>query len=530
MNYLELSCQRRFIRKGLKFIIFLLFTTASSCSTDPDPIAPEKVKKAITAAPVWFNVPSRFRLVDFEKNLPAHPFFDLSPYQTKDSSEISYYLITPFDSLYQYRFDLMSGKHYLNDSFCEQNDIWEKYDGEINRPPFAQGIVPRLLDQTGSPQEIWVFGDERKLPFNKEEIAVESVRSRVVGGVVLKYCEHYPCRTSEEWLSRLILVGVNPFHPNLGAVKTLAELKSKVDWKYVMAFAENGFGRNVVGSLEEPTYKVGGQIDNEAVVEFAFNNGHEFDMDEMNTLRRNCFRLYDYLWNGQLKARKFSEEQKPANDKAALEFQRRAEAMKQVKSFRLATVISTSTERDIDEDEKKDEDLSFHAFYDKFLDKYGDRLKTCFDFVRPSNIQEDRDRAWFFSFIQNWINLEKLGYHYSCARRSWMENPFIGKGKRKFENRDLQRCSARDLDIGFDQGVTLMSGLYNSSRQHYRFIEYDSRIGGTHQLVFNWVFENGKKFGCDARKLEEKGTIFPEDINWKRFDENIRKNLYDVIR
>ena len=75
-----------------------------------------------------------------------------------------------------------------------------------------------------------------------------------------------------------------------------------------------------------------------------------------------------------------------------------------------------------------------------------------------------------------------------------------------------------------------MSGLYNSSRQHYRFIEYDSRIGGSHQLIFNWVFENGKRFGCNARKLEEKGTIFPEDISWKRFDENIRKNLYDIIR
>ena len=157
-------------------------------------------------------------------------------------------------------------------------------------------------------------------------------------------------------------------------------------------------------------------------------------------------------------------------------------------------------------------------------------MKTCFDFVRPANSKNNRERTWFFSFVQNWINLEELGYFYSCSRRSWLENPFIGQGKRKYPKHESRGCSAEDLDFGFEQAVNVMSSLASGMRPHHRFIEYDGRPGGSHELIFSWIYDNGKRLACDARKLEEKEGLFPEDVTWKEFETKTRDSRYDMIR
>ena len=106
----------------------------------------------------------------------------------------------------------------------------------------------------------------------------------------------------------------------------------------------------------------------------------------------------------------------------------------------------------------------------------------------------------------------------------------IAKGKRKYPKHETSGCSARDLDLGFEQAVTIMSSLSSALRSHYRFIEYDGRPGGSHELLFTWVPDNGKRLACDARALEEKESLFPEDISWKTFNSRKRNSRYDIIR
>lgn len=486
--------------------------------------------KAIVAKPVWFDVPKRFSTTNRLGDVDTHPFFDLNAYLTKHSSEISYYMVTPMDSEHQYDLDLVSGQRYLVNTFCDQKDVWEKYEGKINRPPFAQGIIPRLMDQSGEPQQIWIFGDKTQFMPSKKQLKVQSQRANVVGGLVLQYCRDYPCRHGSEWLSRLILLGVNPFDKTFEGVKTLPDLKKKVDWKYVLAFAENGFGSSVSGSLREPAYRIGGEVDNKNVLGFAFRNGHLFSFDEINSLRKNCFSLYDYIWKGQKLARKKSTEEKKATDKYAVEFEKRAQILRDIRDFKNNTVFDDRTSVDLKKDDEKLKALSFNKFWLKLINKYSGRMKTCFDFVRSSNVKEDIERTWFFAYVQNWINLEDLGYFYSCSRRSWMENPILGGKKRKYPKHETGGCTTNDIDLGFEQAITVMSGLANAKRAHYRYIEYDSRPGGSHEMVYNWVYNKGKYLSCDARKLEDKEALFPSDVSWKDFYMNKRKSRYDIIR
>ncbi|MBC97280.1 MAG: hypothetical protein CME63_05990 [Halobacteriovoraceae bacterium] len=502
----------------------------SSCSSDPLPEAEPVKAKAVVAKPVWFNVPKRFSTPNRLGDIETHPFFDLNAYRIKDTTEVSYYLVTPKDSEHQYKLDMVSGQRYLRHTFCKHDDVWEEYEGSINKPNFAQGIIPRLMDQSGQPQQIWVFGDKTQFFTSKKELKVQSQRAIVIGGVVLQYCDNYPCKSNSEWLSRLVLIGINPFDKLYEGVKSLKDLKEKVDWEYTLAFAENGFGRNISGPLSEPAYRIGGEIDKKDVLDFAFENGHLFSFDEINSLRKNCFSLYDYIWKGQKLARLESQKRRKATDEYAKKYEKRAKIIRDLKSFQTRTVIDDNTRYQLDEDDKNLQNLEFEEFWLKLINKYSGRMKTCFDFVRPANSKLDRERTWFFAYVQNWINLEELGYFYSCSRRSWLENPMIAKGKRKYPKHETSGCSARDLDLGFEQAVTIMSSLSSALRSHYRFIEYDGRPGGSHELLFTWVPDNGKRLACDARALEEKESLFPEDISWKTFNSRKRNSRYDIIR
>jgi len=499
------------------------------CSSDIPKKGNPNRPKSIMAKPVWFDVPKRFSTTNRLGDVDTHPFFDLNAYFSKSSSEISYYMVTPLDSRHQYQLDLVSGQRYLAKSFCDQKDVWEKYKGKINRPPFAQGIIPRLMDQLGSPQQIWVFGDKTDFVPSKKELRVQSQRANIVGGLILQYCRDYPCKYGSEWLSRLILLGVNPFDKDFKGIKDLSQLKKKVDWQYILAFAENGFGSSMSGSLREPAYRIGGEVDNKNVLDFAFRNGHLFSFDEINSLRKNCFSLYDYIWKGQKLARIESKKKKKSTDKYAIEYEKRANLLRGIQELSIATVFDDKTNVELKKDHEKLKTLFFNKFWLKLINKYDGRMKTCFDFVRASNVKEDIDRTWFFAYVQNWINLEDLGYFYSCSRHSWMENPIIGGKKRKYPKHETSDCSAKDIDIGFKQAITVMSGLTNAKKNYYRYIEYDSRLGGSHEMIYNWVYDKGKDLSCDARKLEDKKTLFPFDVRWKDFYMNKRKNLYDVI-
>jgi hypothetical protein len=468
-------------------------------------------------------------------DIATHPFFDLTSFRTKESPDISYFLTTPVGSAHQYDMDLVSGQLYRKRSYCAHSDIWESYDGKVDRPNFSMGVVPRLLDQSNQPQMIWVFGDKEYLFDSFDKNRAQSQRARIVGGFVWQYCEDYPCRSYQNWLSRLVLVGVNPYDPNLKDVKTMAELKKKTDWAYVKAFAQNGWGRSIGSAVPEPAYRMVGEVEAQKALEFSYRAGHEFTFEEINSLRKNCFYLYDYLWRSQKKVRvNMKNKAKIATDKAAKELQKEAERIRKLKSFALNTVFSSDVENDVKEDEgtKREREalVDFQRFFLYFYKRYGDRFKTCSRFVRPANQRENAERMWFFAYMQNWFHLEDLNFYYLCPRRSWLSNPRLTTGKRRFDPDATRRCSSLDLDESFERGVTVMASLANANSPHYRFIEYDNGIGGSHAELFSWVYETGKKLGCDARPLEEKRPVFPGDVQWRDFYKNTQRGRFDVIR
>ncbi|MCR9202960.1 MAG: hypothetical protein NXH75_00145 [Halobacteriovoraceae bacterium] len=463
----------------------------------------------------------------------THPFFDLTSFRTKENLNISYYLTTKPDSAHEYDLDLVSGELYRKRTYCEQKDIWESYSGEINRPTFAMGIVPRLLDQTNEPQSIWVFG-KKELFFDSEVNGrAQSQRARIVGGFILQFCENYPCRTYQDWLSRLILVGVNPYDSRFEDVKTMEELKGKVDWSYIKAFAQNGFGRTIKGTLPEPAYRMVGEVEAEKALNFAFKSGHNFSFNEINSLRKNCFYLYDYIWRSQEKVRENMKSKALAQDKLAIEMRRKAKEIRAQKTMASQTVFSVEV-KDIAKSEASVEGqnalIDFRRFFLYFYKNYGERYRTCSRFVRPANHKENPDRAWFFAFLTNFLNVEELDYYYLCVRRSWLTNPRLTNGKRRFDPNQERRCSTQDIDEAFEQSVTVMASLRGANAAHHRFIEFDTGIGGSHRQIYSWVPETGKKFSCDARKLEETLPIFPIDVSWKDYNVQGQRGRLDIIR
>lgn len=533
MNHYQVSCQRAFALKTL--LLGLFACVLLSCTANPKPKSVKVQAKSVLAEPVWFNAPERFAVRTPLYDIATHAFFDLTPFRTKESADISYFLTTPVGSAHQYDLDLVSGQIYRRRTYCSQKDIWEAYEGKIDRPNFSIGVIPRLLDQASKPQMIWVFGDKKYLFDSEDKGRAQSQRATVIGGFVWQYCEDYPCRTNQNWLSRLVLVGVNKFDPNFSTITNLSELKKKVNWPYVKAFAQNGWGRNVSGTISEPAYRMVGEVSAEEALNFAFKAGHFFSFKEINSLRKNCFYLYDYLWRSLKKVRKnMSEKRKAATDQVAVDLAKEAKRIRELKEFALSTVISDNTEKEIKKNEGSVEEeralVDFGKFFQFFYKRYGERFRTCSKFVKAANQRHDPERFWFFSYLKNWFHLEDMNYYYLCPRRSWLQNPRTAGGRRRFDLKEKRSCSSLDLDESFEQGVTVMASIAGSDRPHWRFLEFDNGIGGSHKEIYSWVFENGKKLGCDARSLEEKETLFPQDISWKPFYKQLRRGRYDIIR
>ena len=91
-------------------------------------------------------------------------------------------------------------------SALRQTDIWKNYRGVIFRPPYTEGVIPRVLDQLGKPQRIYVFGSEE---YYKNQTRVLANKVRVVGGVIEQFCTKAPCTKKNTWQSKMILLAVD---------------------------------------------------------------------------------------------------------------------------------------------------------------------------------------------------------------------------------------------------------------------------------------------------------------------------------
>ena len=498
------------------FYVIVTLALLGSCAKRTQKIEPVKAKAS------WLKTSELYNHKSDQGEYLIHPFFDLIPFASRKDTSINFVMTMPVGSHNKYSIDLRSGKLYRTHKMCSEKDIWKKYGSSIERPPFTEGYVPRLLDQLGTPQKIIIFGKKRY--FNEFELVpTRSQRVRVVGGFLQQYCESFPCRGRNKWLSRLVLVGVNKNDPKLSKVTHINQLKKIYDWSHVKAFVENSDGRHVSTSEETPAYRMLGNIGpNEALVN-ALSKGHLFKFSEMKSLRENCFKLYNYLWKSAEGIRNFKDSYHKKKKLKKRIFDKKDVFSGNVISAERSDVPEARIEEEITKLK------SFSNYYNAFHKRYKKRFLTCQKFVRDTSINSNPRRMWFFAYLSSFFHAEEVGYRYSCSRQAWIENPMQSNGKRiKSLNNYLRNCTSKELDRAFDMSITLFSGLSKSFRPHYRFVEYDHGSGASHQKLYSWIYTNGDVRSCD-KKRQARNSIFPRDISWESFKYNENAKRTDLI-
>lgn len=377
--------------------------------------------------------------------------------------------MTPQGSSTRYNIDPLSGQLYSEQRFCKQRDIYKTYPKDISTPPYTEGIVPRVINQIGRPQRIIVFGNKS---YYADRRHINTDRVRVVGGIVEKLCFSGTCKKEKSWLAHMVLVAVDTRDSTFRYVHNMSGLKEKVDWNYVNAFILNGRGRNVIGGKAFPAYKLNGEIQADQAILFVGSHGHEFHVDELKTMQKSCYKLYDYAWK---------------------------------------SLAGTKGKQ-------------FLTNFRDFTKKFGDRYKTCTRYVKYSNINSDFKRHWFFTYLSAYINLYKIGYYYNCSNGMWGNNPIAPDGSNLYGiYKETLRCKANTIEAAFDRAVFFMRNLQRFEREYYRYISYDDLAFGTHNKLYSFVKVSGKKLGCAEDEFDKYNVsydIFPEDIRWKKLQDS----------
>lgn len=438
--------------------------------------------------PKWFaQTPERFVLKNANHDVVPHMFFDVNPDINLKSETLNYVIETPANSESQYLIDLKSGQHYFNQRYCSEKDHSTKSNVKVKSPPFHIAFVPRVYDQLGTPQKIFVFDDEEVLDFKKR-----SYTAKVVGGFVYRECETGRCMKESDWRARLALIGVNTKNAKFSKINSINQLKDEVDWVEVEAFLRNGFGSNMVAEKFHTSYKLGAMISSKRVLEYLKENSLFFTLDKMTTLKRSCYKLYDKIWQ-QLGA------DSPLEAKL-----RSASSLKEQ-----AQVISEI---------KMDKSILFDRRFRKTFRVYYKNYRHCEELVYPANINENPNRLWFFSFYSIVNILYDQNYTYDCRRNIWDYEPVTHKdSKTKSIDRAFKECSIRDIDKSFNAAKVLLQNLRFKNFSSYRFIDYDNSSYGTHNKIYSWVPISNKRFECSGDNVFYKAVdLFPKDVELRQ--------------
>ncbi|MBT3982641.1 MAG: hypothetical protein HOE90_14885 [Bacteriovoracaceae bacterium] len=488
----------------MRRFLFLAIFIFTGCAQTKDP-----KWRIETSDSKWFTE-SKFGHVDDLGKPSFHPFFDLQTGLDFKNRELNFIVTTPYESKISYGLDVISGKKYHLHHYCYQDDIWKKYDGTLTYPPYTEGVVPRVLDQLGQPQKIIVFGNGE---FYSEDHGKNIHRVVVVGGVIEQMCTKVSCRSGEGWQSRMVLIAVDPRDPWVREVKHIRELKKRIDWDYVQAFMQNGQGRSVTRGRQFPGFRVVGEISPGIALRFSSAYSHIFTWEELKNMRKSCHKLFDHAWDklGKLGA----------------EFLRKTSNLngQKLKGYKGLKAYLASVKM-----EEKKVNYFGKAFI-QFHKKFGKRFQTCTDFVRPSsiNFNYEIERHWFFTYVVAFYKLQRLGYRFNCGAKRWVGNPYGPKARRIVDPyNSLKHCTTESLDMAFPAAVRVLEGRLKSGLETYSYIEYDNRVGGSHQKIYSWVPIKSKRLDCKDEDYALRNKYFPEfpkDIVWhtKSIHKQLRK-------
>jgi hypothetical protein len=168
---------------------------------------------------------------------------------------------------------------------------------------------------------------------------------------------------------------------------------------------------------------------------------------------------------------------------------------------------------------KEKKPVGFAERFRIFTKKYFSEISTCEKFVYHGNINLDREKFWFLSYVGLYYRLHREGYYFDCNNKVWQRNALNDEGVFIHDlRRDIDKCKELEIDQAMGNLQNFLHGLKNE-RDNFRFIDYDNHPFGTHKKLYSWVKDKSRKFDCSkdpnlAVKKEIK--FFPDDVSWKK--------------
>ncbi|MDC0254095.1 hypothetical protein OAK75_04300 [Bacteriovoracales bacterium] len=474
MDYFEQICQLKRRLSAITIVFVLLYGAGCTTSKSVLKKITRRVKgeeSSVQDMPTWSEVKNK----EGKMSETGHPFFSFAPRGSLETGLIHYMATTPVGSPYRYDLHLGTGVPYRAKRYCKQKDVWEAQKSSITRPIYSEGFVPRLLDSTGRPQKIIVFGSPPNHPLDFDRF--QSTRPvKVLGGFLEQYCRRYPCTKNKTWESRLVLVAVDPINKDFLGLQTFKKLKKTINWRYAKSFLENSQGRtlsfydkvNEKGDL--PAFRVIGHFEGKEALKKAFKAGYLFKEKEIILMKNSCEKLYGHLWS------------------VAKHFKK-----------------------------SKNIEKTFSSFFDNFFTNYGKSYETCSRFMGSTRRVKNMGKVWFYSFMDAVFHVYKLGYVYDCSKRVWVRKSKESKVRKLFANGDS--CKNGNLNDAFDAAVTTLGILKSNNDHSYFYKTYDFGPGGTHQRLYSWIYDTGKEILCvnedEKMSVEDTRSSFPNDVRWR---------------
>lgn len=494
------------LKKRLIFLVFFLCTVSCSAikktvdsgqSLFIDEGNPDAFVSKIDSK--WFVSAGAFALKKTSGEVVRHMLYDVSPDINSDNFTLNFVVATPEGSSYGYSIDLLSGQHYFNKKFCKQSDVWKKYSETVYKPPYTQGIVPRILDQLGSPQKIIVFGDK---DYYSENFTKNFFDAKIIGAIIEQVCPLGRCHQDKDWNSRIVLIGVQVGNDDYKDVNNLEDIKKKLDWTYVEAFVENGQGRNFLAGSYSPGFKYGAELTAQQSLRYLDRNSIYLKNEKLLGIRKSCHLLYNHIWNEVGLDSKYESKIK------------KIKTREQRKNF-----ISKN---------KLNEKTLFYTRFKRGFSKYANEYKTCSKYIYTSSVNDHIERHWFFTYYSAVHKLYELGHTFSCSRVIWKKSHLssLDRGEKAIETA-FRGCSARKIDIAFESAVTYLAHLGRKKMQTYKYIDYDKGLEGTHRKLYSWVPFSNKVFQCEDNQgslRRKRKDLFPRDVKWIKRRLNIGRD------
>jgi hypothetical protein len=438
----------------------------------------------------WFSANKNHSLINTDDKAISHLLFDTTPEFKSSERTVHVIIATPEGSPHNYSIDLSSGQRFYTHSYCKQNDVWSEYNSSIKRPMYSVGYIPRVLDQLGEPQKVivWTKSDafKRTALSNYHEV-------RLIGAFVEQICPEGNCLGKNNWMSRLVFVGLDAEDSSLAAIQTLDQFKEVFNWDASKAHLQNLEGRNAIGDKTYPFNKIGQLIGHDEAFDF-FKKRSIFLTDvELKKIQKGCHNLYDRLWDEVGKTR---PEDRAATNKKELD-----------QKLKLTADLK-----------KKKLPVGFAARFRRFSRKYFNEVTTCEKFVYHGNLNKDQEAFWFLSYMGIFYRLHREGYYFDCNTKTWQRNILNEKGEPVYDmKRDIGSCKEYQIDQAMAYLPNFLSGL-KGEKEFFRFIDYDNHTFGSHQKMYTWVKMKSRKFDCGNdpnTEIKKEMRLFPEDVVWK---------------